>query len=216
MFSSLTEREMLGRNWEEIPIFPPLIAVMWGYFVGVTAAIMWAWEEARFYNQHSGILELPNHHCYHLLLAFLLCDQEKKKKKKKKKLPLLSKLLLGILLITAKVISNDIPWHETFTNWMAKGNLIVVVQSPSHVWVFKTPWAAACQASLFLTISWSLASLIGSNYTLLWIHVVICFSRWHCLRIRNLSLNFFGNGCDIIKSIQNLAPDKLGLESEFC
>ena len=97
----------------------------------------------------------------------------------------MSKLLLGILLITAKVISNDIPWHETFTDWMVESNLIVVVKSPSHVWLFKTPWMAACQASLSLPISWSLASLIVSNYTLLlWIHVVLCFSRWHCLQIR--------------------------------
>ena len=30
---------------------------------------------------------------------------------------------------------------------------IVVVQSLSHVWLFATPWTAACQASVSLTIS---------------------------------------------------------------
>ena len=32
----------------------------------------------------------------------------------------------------------------------------VAVQSLSHVWLFATPWTAACQASLSFTISWSL------------------------------------------------------------
>ena len=32
----------------------------------------------------------------------------------------------------------------------------VVVQSPSRVQLFVTPWTAACQDSLSLTISWSL------------------------------------------------------------
>ena len=32
----------------------------------------------------------------------------------------------------------------------------VVVHSPSHDRIFVTPWSAACQASLSLTISWSL------------------------------------------------------------
>ena len=32
----------------------------------------------------------------------------------------------------------------------------VVVQSPSRVQLFATPWTIVCQASLSLTISWSL------------------------------------------------------------
>ena len=35
-------------------------------------------------------------------------------------------------------------------------HVAVVVQLPSHVWLFVTPWTAACQASLSLTISQSL------------------------------------------------------------
>ena len=38
---------------------------------------------------------------------------------------------------------------------------VVVVQSPSHVQLFVTPWTAACQASLFFTISWSLFKLVS-------------------------------------------------------
>ena len=35
-------------------------------------------------------------------------------------------------------------------------DFFVVVQSLSRVWLFVTPWTAACQASLSITISWSL------------------------------------------------------------
>ena len=50
----------------------------------------------------------------------------------------------------------------------------VVVQSPSHVRLFVTPWAAARQASLSLTISRSLpkfmsiASVMPFNHLILW------------------------------------------------
>ena len=37
----------------------------------------------------------------------------------------------------------------------------VVVQSLDHVWLFVTPWTAACQASLSFTISWSLLRLMS-------------------------------------------------------
>jgi len=51
---------------------------------------------------------------------------------------------------------------------------IVDVQSPNHVWLFETPWIAAHQASLSLTISQSLpkfmsiASLMPSSHLILW------------------------------------------------
>ena len=47
------------------------------------------------------------------------------------------------------------------------------VQSLSHVQLFATPWTAACQASLFITNSWSLLKLMSiklvmpSNYLML-------------------------------------------------
>ena len=37
---------------------------------------------------------------------------------------------------------------------------IVVVQSHSCVWLFVAPWTAACWASLFFTVSWSLLKLM--------------------------------------------------------
>ena len=39
-----------------------------------------------------------------------------------------------------------------------------VVQFPSHVWLFATPWTAAHQASLSLTISQSLLKLISIEF----------------------------------------------------
>ena len=37
----------------------------------------------------------------------------------------------------------------------------VVVPSLSHVWLFVTPWTAACQASLSSTVSWSLLKFMS-------------------------------------------------------
>ena len=36
-----------------------------------------------------------------------------------------------------------------------------VIQSSSHVWLSVTPWTTACQASLSLTISWSLPKFMS-------------------------------------------------------
>ena len=38
---------------------------------------------------------------------------------------------------------------------------VVAVQSFSHVQLFATPWTAACQALLSLTISWSLPKFMS-------------------------------------------------------
>ena len=63
--------------------------------------------------------------------------------------------------------------------------VLVVVQSPSHVQFFATPWTTAYQAPLFLTISWSLpkfmfiASMMPSSHLILWcpllLHLVLCW-----------------------------------------
>ena len=58
----------------------------------------------------------------------------------------------------------------------------VIVQSPSRVWLFVTPWTAACQASLSLTISWSppkfmsIASVMPSSHLILWCPLLLLFS----------------------------------------
>ena len=53
--------------------------------------------------------------------------------------------------------------------WM---HICAVVQSPSRVWYFATPWTAACQASLSFSISQSLLRLI-----VLWVSNAIQLSH---------------------------------------
>ena len=50
-----------------------------------------------------------------------------------------------------------------------------LVQSLSCVWLFVTPWTAACQASLSFTISWSLLKLISIKKVMLSYHLILCY-----------------------------------------
>ena len=48
------------------------------------------------------------------------------------------------------------------------------VQLLSHVWLFATPWTAACQASLSITISWNLLKLISIDLVMPSNHLILC------------------------------------------
>ena len=48
------------------------------------------------------------------------------------------------------------------------------VQLLSHVWLFVTPWTAACQASLSITNSWSLLKLMSVESVMPSNHLVLC------------------------------------------
>ena len=50
---------------------------------------------------------------------------------------------------------------------------VVVVQSPSCVWLFVTPWTAARQTSLSLTISWSLPKFLSIALVMLFKHLIL-------------------------------------------
>ena len=50
----------------------------------------------------------------------------------------------------------------------------VVVQSLNHVWLFATPWIAACQASLSFTISQSLLKLMSIKSVMSSNHLILC------------------------------------------
>ena len=54
-------------------------------------------------------------------------------------------------------------------------SVVVVVLSPSHVWLSITPWAAACQASLSFTISQSLCKLISIGSMMLSNHLIFYY-----------------------------------------
>ena len=50
----------------------------------------------------------------------------------------------------------------------------VSVQSLSHVWLFVTPWTAACQASLSITSSQSLLKLMSIESVMPSNHLILC------------------------------------------
>ena len=50
----------------------------------------------------------------------------------------------------------------------------VVVQSLSHVWLFVTPWTEACQASLSITVSWSLLKFMSIELVMPSNHLILC------------------------------------------
>ena len=49
-----------------------------------------------------------------------------------------------------------------------------VAQSLSRIWLFSTPWTAACQASLSFTISWSLLKLMSIELVKPSTHLILC------------------------------------------
>ena len=52
--------------------------------------------------------------------------------------------------------------------------LFISVQSLSHVWLFATPWIAACQASLSITNSRSLLKLMSIELVMPSNHLILC------------------------------------------
>ena len=48
------------------------------------------------------------------------------------------------------------------------------VQLLSHIWLFATPWTAACQASLSITNSWSLLKLMSIKLMMPSNHLILC------------------------------------------
>ena len=50
----------------------------------------------------------------------------------------------------------------------------LVVQSVSRVQLFATPWTAACQTSLFVTISWSLLKFLSIESVMPSNHLILC------------------------------------------
>ena len=50
----------------------------------------------------------------------------------------------------------------------------IVVQSLSHVQLFATSWAAACQVSLSFTISWRLFKVMSIELVIPFNHLILC------------------------------------------
>ena len=73
--------------------------------------------------------------------------------------------------------------HMELKMWKKKWTFFVV-QSLSCVWLFASPWTAACQASLFITISLNLLKLMFIESVMPSNHLNLC-----CL-LSSLALNF--------------------------
>ena len=57
---------------------------------------------------------------------------------------------------------SDIYIHD-FQTFSSLSNIVIIVQLPSHVGLFVTPWAVACQALLSSSISLSLLKLMSNE-----------------------------------------------------
>ena len=66
----------------------------------------------------------------------------------------------------------------------------LVVQLLSCVQLFTTPWTAAPQASLSITISWSLLKLMSIESMMPSDHLVLCFSLLPCIQSFPASRSF--------------------------
>ena len=69
-------------------------------------------------------------------------------------------------VLNFKIFMSLLP-HEFFTYCAS-------VQSLSRVWLFVTPWIAACQASLSITNSWSSPKLLSIELVMPSSHLILC------------------------------------------
>ena len=69
-------------------------------------------------------------------------------------------------------------WVSALDEWKVLGlwqvYVLSSVQSLSHIWLFATPWTAACQASLSITNSWSLFKLMSIEFVMPSNHLILC------------------------------------------
>ena len=72
-----------------------------------------------------------------------------------------------LLRIFASTFIIDIGLKNSFS-------VVVVVQSLCLVWLFATPWTAACQVSLSFTISWSLLRFMSIESLMLSNRLILC------------------------------------------
>ena len=62
----------------------------------------------------------------------------------------------------------------TYITYQDTRTEISSVQSISHVWLFATPWTAACQTSLSITNSWSLPKFMSIESVMSSSHLILC------------------------------------------
>ena len=93
---------------------------------------------------------------------------------------------------------------------------VYIVQSLSHVWLFATPWPAACQTSVSFTISQSLLKLIfiesmmPSNYLILCHPLLLLPSIFPSIRVFSNELTSGGQSTGASASASVLPKDIQG------
>ena len=84
-------------------------------------------------------------------------------------------------LIRLKLICQPKPQFSSGAQGIPPSCLVVVVgQLLSHVWIFETPWTAACQAFLSFTIFQSLLELTFIESVMTSNHLILCRSFSSC------------------------------------
>ena len=84
-----------------------------------------------------------------------------------------------------------------------------LVQSLSHVWFFAIPWTAACQASLYFTVSQSLLKLMSIELVMSSNHLILCrvpFSRLQSFpTLGSFQMSrFFTSGAKVLEFPMNI------------
>ena len=114
-----------------------------------------------------------------------------------------------LLLFTHRNIWLGNPWSYRTTLYLGRCTVCprnashFIVQLLSRVWLFETPWAAACQASLSITISWCLLKLIAIVSMMQSNHCILCHpffflpSIFPSIRIFSMSQLFASGGQSI-------------------
>ena len=71
-------------------------------------------------------------------------------------------------------MTTDICFNLLFHQCLLSDEIVVIVQSLSHVWDLVTPWTAACQDSLSFTISWNLLGFMSLELMMPSNHLILC------------------------------------------
>ena len=79
---------------------------------------------------------------------------------------------MTIQSVVKLVVFRDLAWEGPQS--------LIVFQPLSGVWLFVTPWIAACQASLSFTISWNFLKLISIESVMPSDHLVLCHPLFSC------------------------------------
>ena len=83
-------------------------------------------------------------------------------------------MFLRIIYVVALIIVLSFEWIQWYQHWICNYIQFSLVQLLSCVWLFATPWNAACQVSLSITNSQSLLKLMSIELVMPYNHLILC------------------------------------------